>query len=91
MPAELYEDCRDLLEEEWEDGDLTWLIIGADWCPGTLREVQDLLDDINAVLSPILHECKGYCKGEWYLSKPPFGVARWEWTDKGFHVVGTEL
>lgn len=91
MPSTEYEQCKDYLEEEWEDGNLEFLIAGTDWYATTMREVQNFLDDLNGILKPIIHECKGYCEGKWYLIDPPFAVATWEWTEKGFRIIGTEL
>ena len=91
MPPEEYEYCKDYLEDAQEDECFGLLIAGAGWYPNSLREIQDFLDVLNSIINPIIHECTGYCEGKWYMTKSPFAVATWEWTDKGFRIIGTEL
>lgn len=79
------------LEDFREDGDDSSLLIGVDWDTDNLQEIQSYLDDLNAVLAPILNECDGDCEGSWYLNDEPFGVATWVWTPDGFRIVGTEM
>ena len=78
-------------EECWEDEDYNVLISGPNWDPRKLREIQNFLDEVNEILNPILPECSGSGEGEWYIPEPPFAYATWEWTDKGFRIIGTEL
>ena len=78
-------------EECWEDEDYNVLVSGPNWDPRKLRDIQSFLDEVNEILKPILPECSGSGEGEWYIPVPPFAYATWEWTDKGFRVIGTQL
>ena len=79
-----------ILEEGFQD-DYDILCNSIQWCPRTLRVVQDFLDEVNHILEPIMHEVEGGCDGKWYISDPPTAVAMWTWTENGFKVVGTEF
>lgn len=78
-------------ENCWEDEDYNTLVNGANWDPRKLRDIQNFLDEANAILKPILPECSGSGEGGWYISKPPFAYGTWEWTTNGFRIIGTEL
>ena len=78
-------------EDCWEDEDYNTLVSGANWDTRKLRDIQYFLDEVNAILKPILSECSGSGEGGWYISKPPFAYATLEWTDNGFRIIGTEL
>lgn len=75
-------------ERSWEDGDLNILCSSIQWNCKCLREVQNFLDRINAVLLPIQDEIDADAMGTWEI-KSEFAVATWKWTDEGFKVVGT--
>lgn len=75
----------------WEDGYPYILIASVVWLPRKLRIIQDFLDEVNRILTPILQECKGESMGKWYMKNPPFAIAKCVWTDDGFKIVGTEL
>ena len=79
------------LEDMREEGLDSLLLAGVDWDVNNLREVQEYLDELNRALAPIISECYGNCEGNWYLNGESFGVATWEWTDKGFRIIGTEV
>ena len=54
----------------------------------SLREVQDFLDKLNAVLLPIKDEISDAGgNGTWEV-REEFAVATWNWTDEGFKVKG---
>ena len=80
-------------EEVWEDEDEdvcnpTLLCNGIQFDCKSLREVQDFLDKINAVLLPIkdeIYDAGG--DGTWEV-REEFAVATWGWTDEGFKVKG---
>ena len=67
------------------------LVSGANWDPRKLLDIQNFLDEANAILKPILPECSGSGEGGWYISKLPFAYGTWEWTTNGFRIIGTEL
>ena len=75
-------------EDSWDDGDFHILCSSIQWNCKCLREVQDFLDRINAVLLPIKDEIDADAMGTWEI-KREFAVATWKWTDDGFKVVGT--
>lgn len=79
-----------ILEEEFQD-DYEILCNSIQWCPRTLRVVQNFLDEVNHILEPIMHEVEGGYAGKWYISDPPAAVAMWTWTEDGFKIVGTEI
>ncbi len=87
VPIDEQEEC----ENCWEDGYSNVLIASVIWMPRKLRIIQDFLDEVNHILKPILHECKGSGSGKWYMKKAPFAYAMCNWTDDGFQIVGTEL
>lgn len=80
-------------EEVWEDEDEdycnpTLLCNGIQFDCKSLREVQDFLDKINAVLLPIKNEIyDAGGDGTWEV-REEFAVATWVWTDEGFKVKG---
>lgn len=80
-------------EEVWEDEDEdycnpTLLCNGIQFDCESLREVQDFLDKINAVLLPIKDEIiDAGGDGTWEV-REDFAVATWCWTDEGFKVKG---
>ena len=77
-------------EDRWEDEPYI-LVNSISWTPRKLRAVQDFLDEINAILKPIMSECDGCGMGNWYIKHPPFAIATWDWTENGFVVAGTEV
>ncbi len=87
LPKSEQEEC----ENCWEDGYPYILIASVVWAPRKLRVIQDFLDEVNHILTPILSECKGESNGKWYMKKAPFAIAKCEWTDDGFKIIGTEL
>ena len=74
-------------ERSWEDGDLSMLCSSIQWNCRCLREVQDFLDMLNAVLLPIKDGIDACCIGTWEVKKD-FAAATWDWTDKGFMIKG---
>lgn len=76
-------------EEAWADGDSHILCNGIQWNCRSLREVQDFLDKINAVLLPLKDEVTADCDGTWEV-RGRFAVATWKWTEDGFKILGTE-
>ena len=79
-------------ENAWAEGDVGILCSFISWYPRKLRVVQDFLDELNAILKPIMNECDGDgVDSKWYINEAPFAVATWVWTEEGFKVVGTEL
>lgn len=87
LPKEEYENTAPF----WEDGELGHLVVGAQWTPKRLRDIQNFLDDINAIIAPIKSECDCGADGTWYCPEDPFAVATWEWTKDGFVIIGTEV
>ena len=87
------EDQLRYCEGKWEeDGDLfyepTVLCNSIQWNCKSLREVQDFLDKINAVLLPIKDEIfDAGGEGTWEV-REEFAVATWGWTEEGFKVKG---
>ncbi len=79
-----------ILEEGFQN-DYDILCNYIQWCPRTLRVVQDFLDEVNHILEPLMHEVEGGYTGKWYINDPPTAVATWTWTEDGFKVVGTEF
>ena len=78
------------LEEFWEDGDTSLLMCYFDWDDSAgFGEVRGFLDSIHRIIAPIMDECEGDASGDWFLDDDPFAVATWEWTDKGFRIIGT--
>ena len=86
IPKDQLEYC----EGTWEDGEYQILVHSIGWEPLKLRVVQDFLDEINAIIEPIKNECSCDCEGDWYITRLPFAVATWVWTDDGFKVIGVE-
>lgn len=74
-------------EGTWEDGELHILCSSIQWNCTCLREVQNFLDKLNAVLLPIKDEVDAGGMGTWEIKKQ-FAVATWDWTDQGFIVKG---
>lgn len=79
-------------EETWED-EPGILLDGVQWHPRKLRDIQDFLDKVNALIKPIISECdvtnESNYESCWYLTKQPFGFATMIKSDKGFKIVGT--
>jgi hypothetical protein len=88
IPADQIQYC----ENVWEDGEEQILLNSIDWTPRTLRPIQTFLDEINAILNPIISECDGW-SGDLglYQIHGPFAVADIVWTDKGFMIKSVEL
>ena len=81
--------CEEVWEDENEDYcNPTLLCNGIQFDCKSLREVQDFLDKINAVLLPIKDEIiDAGGDGTWEV-REDFAVATWCWTDEGFKVKG---
>lgn len=81
--------CEEAWEEEAEaDYAPTLLCNGIQFDCESLREVQDFLDKLNAVLLPIKDEIfDAGGNGTWEV-REDFAVATWGWTDEGFKVKG---
>lgn len=76
-------------EAAWEDGDFDMLCNGIQWNCHCLREVQNFLDKINAVILPLKDEIDDIvCDGTWEIASR-FAIAAWDWTEEGFKVKGT--
>jgi len=86
IPASEVPYCEDI----WNDGDYHVLCNGIQWNCHSLREVQDFLDKINAILLPIKDEVDADCDGTWEI-RNKFAVATWEWTEEGFKVKGVQF
>lgn len=84
----LPEDQIEYCVYDWEDGMLDDICYNIQWVCPSLREIQDFLDKVNAVLLPIKDEVKANARGTWEVKKY-FAIAKWEWTDQGFMVTGT--
>lgn len=89
------EDQLRYCEGKWEeDGELfyepTVLCNSIQWNCKSLREVQDFLDKLNAVLLPIKDEISDAGgNGTWEV-REEFAVATWVWTDEGFKIKGIQ-
>lgn len=83
LPEEEYLNCVDAWEGEAPD----LVVWSSYWGPRTLREVQNFLDEVNAIIEPIKDECECEGYGKWFMTVPPFAVAEWKWTKDGFRVV----
>lgn len=91
IPEDQVGDCENTWEEEVEDEDdceLHYLCHGIQFDCRSLREVQNFLDKINAILLPIKDEISDAGgDGTWEV-REDFAVATWDWTDEGFKVRG---
>ena len=87
IPEDQYKYC----EGNWEYGENEILVSSISWYPRKLRVVQDFLDEINAILSPVKNECECHGLGNWHITKHLFAVATWDWFEDGFKVVGMEF
>ena len=89
------EDQVGYCEAVWEDEDEdycnpTLLCHSIQFDCKSLREVQNFLDKINAVLLPIKEELIDVGgEGTWEV-REDFAVATWVWTDEGFKVKGLQ-
>ena len=83
--------CEEVWEEEDEDCcNPTLLCNGIQFDCRSLREVQDFLDKLNAVLLPIKDEIiDAGGDGTWEV-REDFAVATWVWTDEGFKIKGIQ-
>ena len=81
--------CEEVWEDENEDYcNPTLLCNGIQFDCKSLREVQDFLDKLNAVLLPIKDEIiDAGGDGTWEV-REDFAVATWGWTEEGFKVKG---
>ena len=81
--------CESIWEDEDEDVcNPTLLCHDIQFNCESLREVQDFLDKLNAVLLPIKDEIiDAGGDGTWKVGED-FAVANWCWTDEGFKVKG---
>lgn len=84
----MLEDQLEQCEQEWENGELGYLVSSIGWYPKKMRIIQDFLDEINEILEPIKSECNCGCVGSWYITEAPFSIATWSWTDDGFKILG---
>lgn len=89
IPEDQVEYCESIWEDEDEDVcDPTLLCHGIQFDCKNLREVQNFLDKLNAVLLPIKDEIiDAGGDGTWEV-REEFAVATWDWTDEGFKVKG---
>lgn len=85
IPAEEVQYC----EDAWNRGEYA-ILCNIQWPCHSLREVQDFLDRLNAVLLPIKDEIEAVCDGIWVI-RNKFAVATWSWTKDGFKVTGAEF
>lgn len=74
-------------EDAWEEGEVHLLCNGIQWNCDCLREIQNFLDKVNAILLPIKDEVEAGGDGTWEV-RNEFAVATWDWTEEGFKVKG---
>lgn len=80
----------DIQEKMWEE-DPGLLMLGAQWCPKCMREIQTYLDTLNSIIAPIKNECSCGAEGHWYSTRGPFGYATLVSDEKGFKVLVATL
>lgn len=79
-------------EDAWNNYDPGILLDSIVWYPGTLRPIQNFLDEIYDVLKAIMPECE--CRiadMSWYQVSSPFAIASLCQTDEGLKIKGTCL
>lgn len=87
IPTEEYQYCHDF----WEKGYAYVLVNSISWQPKSLKDVQTFLNEVNSIIAPIKDQCDCSAQGTWYFERDAFAVARWDWTEKGFMVIGSEF
>ena len=75
--------------EEYIEKEIIEIITDLPYVSAGFGEVRGFLDSIHRIIAPIMDECEGDASGDWFLDDDPFAVATWEWTDKGFRIIGT--
>ena len=56
-----------------------------------LGQMQKFFDEINAVIVPVMDQCKCISNHCWYQTQSPYAIAYLEGTDQGFLIKGTEV
>lgn len=81
---------------EENDPDLFEISAAFDYMPlyfdcKKLGQMQKFFDEINAVIVPVMDQCKCISNHCWYQTQSPYAIAYLEGTDQGFLIKGTEV
>lgn len=94
LPEEEQVEFERRIEEN--DPDLFEISAAFDYMPlyfdcKKLGQMQKFFDEINAVIVPVMDQCKCISNHCWYQTQSPYAIAYLEGTDQGFLIKGTEV